>query len=175
MWNIDDLWLERKNINPTEGLPLEVFEWISSMVPIANVDLLILNEKNEILLSWRDDVYYGKGWHIPGGCIRFKETLDERIQKTAESEIGTRVITDYKPIAIREVIVGRKQDTPIKRAHHIAILYECRLPDGFEIANEGKNEQAAGYLKWFSEIPENILQVHDVYFDVMDKYGLRRK
>ena len=175
MWDIDNLWHEREKINPTEGLPFEVFEWISSMVPIANVDLLILNDKNEVLLSWRDDEYYGKGWHIPGGCIRFKETLEQRIQKTAESEIGTRVITDYKPIATREVIVGKGQDTPIKRAHHIAILYECRLPDGFEIANEDKDEQTAGYLKWFSEVPENILQVHEAYFDVMDEYGLRRK
>lgn len=170
MQDTDNLWVEREKINPTEGLPFEVFEWISSMVPIANVDLLILNNKNEILLSWRDDEYFGKGWHLPGGCIRFKETLQERIQKTAESEIGTKVITNYEPIATREVIVGKEQDMPIKRAHHIAILYECHLPDGFEISNEGKEEQMAGYLKWFSEIPENILQVHEVYFDVFKKY-----
>ena len=172
MWDVDKLWLERQKIDPTEGLPCEVFEWISSMVPIANVDLLILNDKKEILLSWRDDEYYGKGWHIPGGCIRFKETIEERIQRTAETEIGTRVITDYVPIATREVIMGKGQAVPIKRAHHIAILYECRLPDDFQISNEGKDEQEAGYLKWFSEIPENILHVHKVYFDVLAKYQL---
>lgn len=175
MWDIDNLWAAREKIDPTEGLPYEVFEWISSMVPIANVDLLIFNDKNEILLSWRDDEYFGKGWHLPGGCIRFKETLEERIQKTAESEIGTRVITNYEPIATREVIVGKGQNAPIKRAHHIAVLYECYLPDGFEIANEGKDEKTAGYLKWFSEIPENILQVHEVYFDIFEKYGVMNK
>lgn len=172
MWNVDSLWLERQKINPTEGLPQEVFEWISSMVPIANVDLLILNKKNEILLSWRDDEYYGKGWHIPGGCIRFKETIEERVQRTAETEIGTQVITNYVPIATKEVIVGKGQDLPIKRAHHIAMLFECYLPDDFEVTNDNRDEQTPGYLKWFDKIPNNILQVHEVYFDVFVKYEL---
>lgn len=174
MWNVDNLWMEREKINPTEGLPLEIFEWISSMVPIANVDLLILNERKEILLSWRDDEYYGQGWHIPGGCIRFKETIEDRLQKTAKSEIGTKVITDYVPIATREVIMGKGQAFPVKRAHNISILYECRLPNGFKITNKDKEEKTAGYLRWFREIPENILQVHDVYFDIFMKYQLMR-
>ena len=172
MWNIEDLWLERGKIDPSEGLPLEVFEWISSMVPIANVDLLILNDKNEVLLSWRDDEYFGKGWHIPGGCIRFKETLEERIQKTAENEIGTRVITNYVPVATKEVIIGRGQASPIKRAHHIAVLYECHLADGFKIDNAGKAEHDPGYMRWHSAIPADILPVHEVYTDVFKKYQL---
>ena len=67
------------HIEANIGLPENLFLLISSLVPIPNVDLLITNEKNQILLSWRDDEFYGKGWHIPSGCIRFGVTLQQRI------------------------------------------------------------------------------------------------
>lgn len=172
MIDVKTLWEEREKMNPNEGLPFELFEWISSMVPVPNVDLMVLNDKNEILLSWRDDEYYGKGWHLPGGCIRFKETAAERVQKTAKTELGTEVIFDEEPVAIRDMIMGKGCREPYKRAHHVATLYKCSLPDGFAIDNNGRQEAEAGYLKWFAKIPENILEVHDIYFDVFEKYGL---
>ena len=53
-------------IDGREGLEEEIFIAVSTIIPIVNVDLLILDSQNHILLSWRDDVYFGKGWHIPG-------------------------------------------------------------------------------------------------------------
>lgn len=172
MIDIKSLWKEREKMNPNEGLPFELFEWISSMVPIPNVDLLVINDKNEILLSWRDDEYYGQGWHLPGGCIRFKETAEERVQKTAKSELGTEVIFEENPIAVRNMIMGKGSKEPFKRAHHVALLYKCRLIDGFVIDNGSKKENEAGYLKWFDKIPDDILKVHDIYFGVFKEFGL---
>lgn len=166
MLDMKYLWELREKLNPNEGLPFELFEWISTLVPIANVDLLILNEKGEILLSWRDDEYYGKGWHLPGGCIRFKETSEDRIQKTALNEIGTEVIFKREPIATRDMIMGNPNEKPIKRAHHLTTLYECKLPDGFEIDNGNRTEDEVGFLKWFDMIPKDILNVHSIYNDV---------
>lgn len=172
MWDMDTLWEERGNIDPREGLPVELFEWISSMVPIPNVDLMIINNKKQILLSWRNDEYYGKGWHLPGGCIRFKESIEERIQRTAIAEIGTEVITDAVPLAVKDMIMGKFSDIPFKRAHHVALLIKCTLPNDFIINNHGKDYDDMGYLEWFDKIPENILDVHDIYFDVFRECGL---
>ena len=61
------------------GLPEELFYFISSITPMTNVDLLIKDNDNRTLLTWRNDKYYGPGWHIPGGIIRFKETFSIRI------------------------------------------------------------------------------------------------
>ena len=55
------------------GLPDDIFYLVSRLTPMINVDLLIVNEQNEKLLTWREDQFYGPGWHIPGGIIRFKE------------------------------------------------------------------------------------------------------
>ncbi len=172
MIDINELWDERNNIRVGNGIRADIFEWISSMVPIPNVDLLIFNKKGQVLLSWRDDEYYGQGWHIPGGCIRFKETIADRIQKTALEEIGSHVEVGTEPIVTREMIMNKDDEYPIKRAHHIALLYECHVPDGYVIDNGSRREDEAGYLKWFDSIPDNILGVHDIFNEVFVKYGL---
>ena len=73
------------------GLPDEVFYYISRTTPLVNVDLLIKDENGRTLLSWRNDRYAGKGWHVPGGIVRFKETLETRVQKVAEIEVGVNI------------------------------------------------------------------------------------
>lgn len=154
----DDIINIRKNIkNPREGLPLEVFEFVSTVTPMVNVDLLVVNEKGEILLSWRDDVC-GQGWHIPGGIIRFKETLEERLQKTAVRELGTKVEFDRKPVEINEIIMP--QDL---RGHFISFLYRCYMPKGFIIKNlmdisDNKECISEGRLSWHKSCPDNLLQ-----------------
>lgn len=67
--------LDKQAPNPSSGLPDELFFYISRVTPMVNVDLLIKDEDGRTLLSWRNDQYAGKGWHLPGGIVRFKETL----------------------------------------------------------------------------------------------------
>jgi colanic acid biosynthesis protein WcaH len=55
-------------------------------------------------LTWRDDGYCNPGWHIPGGIIRFKETIATRIKVVARYELGAEVDFDPVPLAINEVI-----------------------------------------------------------------------
>ena len=40
------------------------------------------------LLCWRHDNFYGPGWHVPGGVLRHKETLQERVKAVLISECG---------------------------------------------------------------------------------------
>lgn len=41
--------------NPSEGLPEDIFLFVSRVTPLLNVDLLIKNESNRTLLTWRDE------------------------------------------------------------------------------------------------------------------------
>ena len=155
--------IEEERIDPQEGLPLELFEFCSTLLPFVNVDLFITNEKDEILLSWRDDSHYGTGWHIPGGIIRMMETIDERIQKTAVREIGCEVYYEKKPIIIYENLIREYRagiENQFERAHNISLIYRCKLPNEFEINNTGKNEKDEGYLRWFTCFPNDILECH---------------
>lgn len=151
--------LDKEITNPQIGLPDEVFHFISRITPLINVDLLIKDELGRTLLSWRDDQYSGTGWHIPGGVIRFKETMEARIKKVAESEIGIEVEFDPNPIAINQMI-NSEWDI---RGHFISILYKCSLPSSFVPENKELKETDHGYLKWHEACPENLLRFHDIY------------
>ena len=143
----------------TQGLPEELFLFATEITPMINVDLLIRDETGRILLSWRNDQFYGQGWHVPGGIIRLKESLEERIQRTALSEIGTQVFHNENSSEIIPIILKNMK----QRGHFITLVYECRLPDGFKVLNEGRKESDAGYLKWFEQFPYDMLEVHHVY------------
>jgi len=145
--------------NPSAGLPDEVFYYISRTTPLVNVDLLIKDEKGRTLLSWRDDQYAGKGWHIPGGIVRFKERLETRVEKVAETEIGTSVAFDPAPIALNQIIIPDRQ----LRGHFISILYRCFLSGRFVPQNQGLAIGDRGYLMWHDCCPDDLLGFHEIY------------
>lgn len=158
--NIHDAieFLEKMAKNPEDGLPEEIFLFITRMVPMVNIDLLIKDEKNRTLLAWRDDSYSGKGWHVPGGIVRYKERLIERVEKVAETEIGIQVKFDPFPIEINEIILSQRT-----RGHFISFLYKGFIPGNFMPDNKGLKDHDPGYLKWHDYCPEKLIEVHKIY------------
>lgn len=136
--------------NPGKGLPEEVFEAVSSLTPMVNVDLLFKDEQGRILLIWREDAVCGCGWHIPGGIIRFQETREERLCKTAEKELGTSVRYDPIPLAVNEIIVPQEV-----RGHFISFLYRCYLPKDYPAIAPVQEGEACrpGDMRWHQVCP----------------------
>jgi colanic acid biosynthesis protein WcaH len=150
--------LNKQILNPSMGLPEEVFLFISRITPMVNVDLLIKDENRRTLLSWRDDQFAGTGWHLPGGIVRFKEKLEKRVLKVAETEIGATVEYDPVPLAFNQVICDYDM-----RGHFISILYKCFLSGKYVPKNRGLTEKDKGYLKWHDSCPANLIKVHKIY------------
>lgn len=165
--------MDEEGVNPTNGLPKELFHFATTLIPCANIDLFI-SRGNQLLLIWRDDEFYGRGWHIPGGCIRMKETLAKRIQETARNEIGIDVIYNPDSFITREVIMTEERPwlkNQLVRSHNISMLFDCHLPDEFEIQNEVMNEHTAGFLKWFDQTPPDLLKTHKfLYGDLIESF-----
>ncbi|HIE34487.1 MAG TPA: NUDIX hydrolase [Candidatus Altiarchaeales archaeon] len=157
-------FLEKRISNPSVGLPEEVFLFISRITPMVNVDLLIKDENERTLLSWRDDQYAGVGWHLPGGIVRFKEKIEKRVQKVAENEIGTVVKLDPVPIAINQIICNH--DT---RGHFISVLYKCFLSSKYVPKNIGLKPKDVGYLMWHDSCPANLIKIHEIYRNYIKK------
>lgn len=145
--------------DPTKGLPEEVFLYTSQITPLVNVDLLIKDEVNGVLLTWRDDDPYDVGWHIPGGIIRYKETFSDRIHALARQELGAHVEHDPHPIAINQVI----HPTKTIRGHLISLLFACRLisPPAETLAMFGQPRR--GQYQWHKTCPDNLISVHNMY------------
>ena len=139
------------------GLPDDIFYLVSRLTPMINVDLLVVNERNEKLLTWREDQFYGPGWHIPGGIIRFKELAETRILKVAELELRTTVSFEPMPLAIRE-IMNPNRDI---RGHFISMVYKCKLTGSLIRANEALSSNLLnGQWRWFASMPSGMIKPH---------------
>ena len=146
--------------DPNGGLPEDVFLLVSTITPLVNVDLLIRNEKDEVLLTWRNDRYSGPGWHFPGGVIRYKERIVDRVRAVARTEIGADVESSSQPLAINQMFVPNRKE----RGHFIALLYECTLigsPDD-RLRHVGGTPQRMEW-RWFDHCPDDLIAAHEIY------------
>ena len=146
--------------DPHIGLPEPIFRFISRIAPLVNVDLLIKDDSDRTLLTWRDDGYSPLGWHVPGGIVRFKETLAGRTKAVARIEPGAEVAYDPIPLTMKETIHPSRKE----RGHFLSLLYSCRLASQ---PNEDircrDNTPNRDQWKWYQGCPRNILDVREVY------------
>jgi colanic acid biosynthesis protein WcaH len=156
--------LDRLIPDATGGLPEDAFLLVSRLLPLVNVDLLIQDRARGTLLTWRDDEFYGPGWHVPGGIIRFQETLAERIHKTARNELGADVEFAPKPIATREAIDPQRK----VRGHFISLVYRCTLlgPPAAELQYRS-GLPLAGQWGWHAVWPPDIIDIHRDYVEFL--------
>ncbi|MFP3041950.1 hypothetical protein LQZ19_09025 [Treponema primitia] len=152
-------FLDKSIPDKTVGLPDEIFYFISRVTPLVNVDLLVKDKQGRTLLAWRNDEQYGNAWHIPGGIIRFKETVSQRIHKTGIKELGTEVSFLPEPIGIRQGFALNMDN----RAHFISFLYRCFVPVDYVPNNAGKDRYDTGYLEWHECAPKNLQILQNDY------------
>lgn len=123
------------------------FENIYSKIPRLTVELILKTKEGVLLTKRAIEPYIGR-WHIPGGTVYYKETLQDAVKRVAIDELGIRVKVKkflgfiYYPNLIQD----QGWDWPIGAAFDLA-------------KTKGKymiNEQG-GELKFFSEVPKNIV------------------
>ena len=152
----------------------DLFKIVSSITPIVNVDLLIKNKYNQTLLTWRDDEFFGPGWHIPGGVIRYKELISSRILKVAQNELRvTKIKKQSKLLALNEYLgVSRV------RGHGISLLYECMLYEldakKFKVYRDKEKKITIDKKgMWHNSSPINLIEEQRCYRKFIDSYRYR--
>jgi colanic acid biosynthesis protein WcaH len=123
---------------PHKGLPQAVFDSLINIVPFVACELVIM-DKGGILLTWREDKFW-RGWHIPGGLLRFKDSFDKRIKEVAKKELGVN-IKKYKflfPINY----------TDCSRGHAVSLVFLCQVD---ATPKDGK---------FFRKMPKDIIKEH---------------
>lgn len=163
-------------IEPSSALGTELFLFSSTLAPVVNVDLLIMDREERVLLLWRDDLYDGTGWHVPGRCVRFRESIEESLHRCAADEIGVSICFDPEPIAVYEIcrtrnIPGIEEQN--ERAHFITLAYACTIQQGQD--EEAFHSSIFGNekMKWFDTMPDNLVENQICYKQNWDE--LKRK
>jgi colanic acid biosynthesis protein WcaH len=108
-------------------LPDELWETVQRSLPIACVDILLLNRSGDIGLIRRRTPDEGEKWCLIGGRARRGETLAAGIEREIKDALGDRFrVTDVSalPITVAEYFpdapVGKPRDL---RKHAIGLTY----------------------------------------------------
>ena len=154
-----------KIVSPTHGLPRWLFHTISILSPLTNIEIFaVCKDNNSVILAFRDDQFYGPGWHLPGGIIRSRERLLERVKKTVKKEIklGENEFQVKGCITLAESIDSKR---PV-RSHFYSFGYlvTCN-PNHLSISEFNPSlEYKNGDLARHSKVPSNVIKEHKKYY-----------
>ena len=152
-------------------LPLELFLLASRLVPLFTVDLWIERDDGAVLLTWREDEFFGRGWHVPGSALRLGEGTQHRLRECAREELGAEIEAEGLPFDLMEEIqpqIGEGSDPKARdRAHNVSAAYRCRLltpPDlARAYAADSGTPPEPGQWAWHTRCPDELLEVHRCY------------
>jgi len=141
-------------IEAKDGLGTDLYEAISRLTPSISVEAIVKSsDLSKTLLIWRDDKMYGPGWHLPGGVLRFKETLKDRLLKTLDGELGI-VKADIKgPVGFHEIF-NKHRDV---RGHFISFVFEVTPQEVPNTKFQSGDKPFDGYWRWFETCPPNLI------------------
>ena len=146
--------------NPEKGLPDDVFDFVTRITPMVNVDLLVFGPSNKFLLTRRETDQFMSGWHVPGSIVRYKEDVQKRLEKLIKSEFGNMSISCLQMVCCYQIVLNKKRT---KRGHFISFLYK-----GIAMDAVSKGQLSAISGKWFDQCPEDLIPVHEIYRNLMD-------
>ena len=116
------------------------------------------------MLTWRDDDFGNVGWHLPGGIIRPNETIQQRIDQVLKYEAKISKSNDcaVEYLELREIFSKIK---PAIRSHFISLVYLVQCDK-----ENAQIDNLESHIKYFDQIPENLIENHKVYADLMQSY-----
>ena len=139
-------------------------DYIFSKVPRICVDLLIPMEiSNRILVGKRNHAPFKDMWALPGGRVRFGESIEEAAKRVCETELGTQLI-DYQQIAVAEFL----DEIKTFNRHSISIIYLAQIsgsPNSLSFFSEFSTNRHVDQNKIIRQHKEII----DAYLRKIDK------
>ncbi|GGH55569.1 hypothetical protein GCM10008014_25300 [Paenibacillus silvae] len=108
--------------------------------PRIGVGAVILNERGEVLLAWRNRAPEQHTWSIPGGKVDAYETLETAVIREIKEEVNLDIV-------INDLLCTAETIRPEQQEHWISMLYSTRV-----IGGEARNMEeggAVGEIGWF--------------------------
>ncbi len=129
-------------------IPQDLYDVIFNRIPRATVDLVIRDKEKGILLTRRNIEPYKNLWHLPGGMVRFKETLSDAVERIAKKELHVEVK------AIRNLGTCETMNDDLgedKPRHSIGTVLELEIVSGTPQTTQETSE-----IGYFKKLPADI-------------------
>ncbi len=123
----------------------ELFATIIEFTPLISIDLILKNEKDQILLGLRKNEPAKGFWFVPGGRVLKDESISDAFKRISRNELGIEYNLDQsKFIGVFEHFYDNSFYGDSFSTHYIALGFVLQF-DGNTI---GKKEQHEEY-RWF--------------------------
>lgn len=123
---------------------------IYSRVPRVAVDLVIGGDRG-VLLTRRAIAPYVGYWHLPGGRVFFRESLEAAVKRIGREELDLRV----QPIRCLGVIefLGERQKR--EERHTVSVVFLAEIISGSPVLNHQSSR-----IDYFFKSPSRIVRIH---------------
>jgi ADP-ribose pyrophosphatase YjhB (NUDIX family) len=128
-------------------IPKPEFDAIYGRVPRLTVEIIIRTSDGVILTKRSMDPCKGQ-WHIPGGTVRFGESLHKAVQRVARDELGVTV----KPEKLLGYIEYPEMMMAGYKGWPVGITFEARIASG-QLRGSEQGEE----IGQFKEVPPNTI------------------
>ena len=119
-------------------IPEALFSQILQVMPIPCVDILVVNEKGDVLLVLRRNEPAAGQWWFPGGRVLFGELRCDAAKRKLEEECGISS-THFQEIGTFDIFCDVGAD---KRFHSITTLYVVKVEAAREIRLDHQSSDA---------------------------------
>ncbi len=129
------------------------FKQIYAKVPRLTVEVIIKNQKGEILLTKRAIPPCQGQWHLPGGTVRLGESLLAAVRRVSEREVGLRVD-------------DARLKGYIEYPSHYSSGQGYPVGIAFEVTKYGGSvtiDADAEAWDWFRQLPKNLHRDQDTF------------
>jgi colanic acid biosynthesis protein WcaH len=120
---------------------------IVELTPLVSIDMIIFNDKDEVLLGYRRNRPAQDSWFVPGGKILKDERIPQAFRRISQAELGLELdpaLANFKGVfehLYRDNFAGVEGIS----THYIVLAHEYSLPAGTRI----KGDEQHAELRWW--------------------------
>ncbi|MBU0730999.1 MAG: GDP-mannose mannosyl hydrolase [Proteobacteria bacterium] len=129
-------------------LPKDTFIEVIKNTPLVSIDLIVRNDRQEVLLGLRNNQPAKNCWFVPGGIIRKNETMSAAFARISLTELGKEFARESAIFlgAFEHLYQENFAEAPGFGTHYIVLAHEIQLEDNLPTIPQDQHRESA----WFS-------------------------
>lgn len=118
---------------------------VIGLTPLVSVDLVVRNDKEEVLLGYRTNRPAKDCWFVPGGRINKNERLQNALKRISLAELGLALEKGDLIGAFDHIYDDNFRGVEGVGTHYVVVAVACRLPRGASIAADAQHSE----MRWW--------------------------
>ncbi len=126
----------------------DAFLEVVRRTPLVSIDLVVSNDRGEVLLGRRNNEPAKGYWFVPGGRIRKDEPLDAAFARIVQCELGVRRSRASATLlgAYEHLYDSNFSGTEDVTTHYVVLAHHLRLPGETILQPDAQHDE----LRWWS-------------------------